>query len=137
VPLKEGSSRAVISENIAEMVASGHPQAQAVAAALRQAREDEAMPAEAGAQEAQMQATQRPSVTSTDEIPPTATESVSEVPAADDCAAGRDDDCGPTRDAEPEYVTAAPANFTLRQMNERNRQYWEQVGTELNRPANQ
>jgi len=38
-PLKAGKSRAVISKNIKEMIASGHPQAQAVAASLRQARE--------------------------------------------------------------------------------------------------
>ena len=37
MPLKAGRSRKVISENIAEMVAAGHPQAQAVAASLRTA----------------------------------------------------------------------------------------------------
>lgn len=37
MPLKKGSSRAVVSANIEEMIASGHPQKQAVAAALRQA----------------------------------------------------------------------------------------------------
>lgn len=38
MPLKSGSSKAVISENIAEMVKSGHSQAQAVAAAYHHAR---------------------------------------------------------------------------------------------------
>ena len=37
MPLKKGSSRAVISENIHEMVAAGHPVKQAVAASLRNA----------------------------------------------------------------------------------------------------
>jgi len=37
MPLKKGSSKKVISENIKEMMASGHPQKQAVAASLRSA----------------------------------------------------------------------------------------------------
>lgn len=39
MPLKKGSSKKVVSENIREMMHSGRPQKQAVAAALRQARE--------------------------------------------------------------------------------------------------
>jgi hypothetical protein len=39
MPLHPGKSRKVISENIHEMVASGHPQRQAVAAALHNADE--------------------------------------------------------------------------------------------------
>lgn len=38
MPLKKGKSRAVISENIKEMIESGHPKKQAVAAALSSAR---------------------------------------------------------------------------------------------------
>jgi hypothetical protein len=38
MPLKKGSGRKVVSQNIREMVRAGHPQKQAVAAALRQAR---------------------------------------------------------------------------------------------------
>jgi hypothetical protein len=38
MPLKKGTSRQTISTNIKEMIASGHPQKQAVAASLNQAR---------------------------------------------------------------------------------------------------
>ena len=37
MPLKEGKSEKVISNNIREMVRAGHPQKQAVAAAMRKA----------------------------------------------------------------------------------------------------
>ena len=39
MPLAKGRSRKVISENISEMVAAGHPRKQAIAASLNEARE--------------------------------------------------------------------------------------------------
>ena len=38
MPLKKGKSKAVISSNISEMIKSGHPKDQAIAASLSQAR---------------------------------------------------------------------------------------------------
>ncbi len=38
MPLQKGSSREVVSQNIKEMMASGYPQKQAVAASLNNAR---------------------------------------------------------------------------------------------------
>jgi hypothetical protein len=39
VPLAKGSTRKTVSSNISEMMHAGHPQKQAVAASLRQARQ--------------------------------------------------------------------------------------------------
>lgn len=39
MPLKAGTSRETVSDNIREMVKAGHPQNQAVAAAMRKKRE--------------------------------------------------------------------------------------------------
>jgi hypothetical protein len=38
MPLHKGKSKKVISENISEMIKSGHPKKQAIAAALNEAR---------------------------------------------------------------------------------------------------
>lgn len=38
MPLKKGASKKVISRNISEMIKSGHPRKQAIAASLSQAR---------------------------------------------------------------------------------------------------
>ncbi len=38
MPLKKGKSKSIIGENIKEMIRSGHPQKQAVAASLANAR---------------------------------------------------------------------------------------------------
>lgn len=39
MPLKAGTSKATVSHNISEMIKSGHPQDQAVAAAMEKKRE--------------------------------------------------------------------------------------------------
>lgn len=48
MPLTPGSSRATVSSNIREMMNSGHPQKQAVAAALNEARRSRRKPAQLG-----------------------------------------------------------------------------------------
>lgn len=48
MPLTPGSSRQTVSRNISEMVHAGHPQKQAVAAALREARQSHAKHAQMG-----------------------------------------------------------------------------------------
>lgn len=44
MPLKKGSSKAVISRNIAEMIKAGHPKAQAIAAAYSNAGKSKKSP---------------------------------------------------------------------------------------------
>jgi hypothetical protein len=46
MPLEQGSSRETISRNIAEMVKSGHPQKQAIAAAFKPAGKSNATDAD-------------------------------------------------------------------------------------------
>ena len=48
MPLKPGSDQATISQNISEMRAAGHPQDQAVAAALNNARKTKTPPTPKG-----------------------------------------------------------------------------------------
>ncbi len=44
MPLKKGSSKEVISDNIRELIAAGHPQKQAVAIALEESRKSKKKP---------------------------------------------------------------------------------------------
>ena len=44
MPLKQGKSKKVVSENISELVRSGHPQDQAVAIAMDKARKGKKRP---------------------------------------------------------------------------------------------
>lgn len=41
MPLKKGTSDAVVSKNVEEMIKAGHPRAQAIAAALRMRQQSE------------------------------------------------------------------------------------------------
>lgn len=44
MPLKKGSSKKIISENIRELIAAGHPQKQAIAIALKMAGKSKSPP---------------------------------------------------------------------------------------------
>jgi hypothetical protein len=48
MPLKQGSSRETISNNISEMIKAGHPQKQAIAAAFKTVGKSNASDAEPG-----------------------------------------------------------------------------------------
>ena len=84
MPLEKGSSQEVISKNISEMRKSGHPEKQAVAAAMNNANKDQTMPDPATGP----MSTDGPSGGKVEGLPEAATPS--SKPNASDCAMNYD-----------------------------------------------
>jgi len=129
MPLKEGSSQETISENISELRHSGHPENQSIAIAMRQAGK----PKPGGDSDEDTKVSDREETFGEPEVP----EQIGDLKPTEGTEHSTHygypenyPECGEygvnnKDEAEP---TSIPVQTSLKEINDRNRRYWEQQG---------